>query len=382
MTLAFASACGGGGGDANSATPTEEYVATPTTAPSAPTATPIPEDDAGDALPDDIAVNMNNLLERLNFSFEDGADDYIPDWRLHTDSGAMAHETKQKRGGEASVYITGNTDGTAGPSADITEILLENGMGYYYMEAWVLPEDNGNFDTYVCVELNSGTGFETVTTNPLIAYKAPFFKANTAFKCVSGVVMLSWSGGLDEARIYIKSAAESYWVDDVYLYRFDALTEILLPNAGFEDPELDPWFPNEWDVHTCTVDRDISESNTGAASAMTTDKTNDACCPVLDIVPILNEYGKGRYYFEYYAKCVDEENTTSICVGTNSATGWAFPVGGSTYIDDQSFKKIMATIDVPWDGTLIDGMVYVGGSGSEKFWVDDVRMFKLPDEVK
>ncbi|MCL2709030.1 MAG: hypothetical protein FWF03_07955 [Defluviitaleaceae bacterium] len=384
LVLSLVSGCGGGGlqtaGPTAAPTPTPTETPEPTKAAEPdPTIEPTPEPE-----PESV-ITLTNLLANSNWDFEEGSDGDAVGW-FRNDGGeagvTMFRDEAQAYRGEASVYTNDKVEGFEGPAFDITEILNENGPGRYYIEYWILPDTNVQVLSSFQVDLNAGGLLANYQSDQIAVNNSVGMKMLTAFKCVSAIFDLDWAGAVDGASLKISCESDAFWVDAVRIFRAEALTEIFLPNGDFESGELLPeWYPNQEPPEFEFYISEVNSKN-GKYSGYVTEKTVNWQCLCYDALDIFKEYGKGFYFVEAWFLSEVPNSWAGICIGTNSATGWRFPTAGGTSLGNEFWKKIEATIDVTWDGTLVgEAPIYpqAGGDVDYSFWVDDLRLFKVPD---
>jgi hypothetical protein len=121
--------------------------------------------------------------------------------------------TSPKRTGVNAVSATSRTSPSSGPYQDVRIALINNGVGSYYVEAYVRTA-NGNSNAKITVALQYGGNNYYISTPSIGISKNKWTK-------ISGTLTLNWIGVLAEAGLYVEtnSGTNSIYVDDCILQK-------------------------------------------------------------------------------------------------------------------------------------------------------------------
>lgn len=152
-----------------------------------------------------------NLL--INPGFENG----ITGWTGQNCT--LSFTTHPVRTGSRAGRAASRSQTYSGPNQDIKSALLSNGIGTYYVAAWVRTA-SGTPNAKITIHLNYGGSDYYLTTSPTSVNR-------NNWTLVSGTIILNWAGTLNAADVYIEttSGTNTFNVDDCILQKNTSLLQ-------------------------------------------------------------------------------------------------------------------------------------------------------------
>lgn len=255
-------------------------------------------------------------------------------------------------------------------SYDITDILDQNGKGYYTGVAWVRNSTD--------IESNMKIRFQLTDDNGTHTYQLAE-GCGISWQRLNYEIDLTWSGKLKSARMFIinENETENYYVDSVELLQgqhgFDRGTN-LLSNGGFEKGSS-TWNVTNGSSSLTIVDTSVKEGNHAAHITQRQDVEDGI---TQDITNIIEQYGKGEYDLNAFVRLGSGiEKDTYVQLKIKDSTG-----NESTYTkgypsNEFKWTPMGITAYIDWEDDLDSAEISIVTKESlSDLYIDDIRLVK------
>ena len=303
------------------------------------------------AILDPALVASNSVA---NPGFESGTTSWL------AQSATIAPSTTMVHSGSQSLHISSRSAIWGTATQDVKSTLLAKGQGCYTASAWAALA-SGSDTIRIVIHTVDSNGSYWFTTSPMTL--------GTAYKQLSGVINVTWSGTLSSAIMYTQTTSS---LADLYEDDFSLGMANQLTNPGFENGT------SSWTTQTSVIAANSTNVHTGTSALQITNRSAIYSAATQNVTSTLLANGQGDYTASAWVQFASGTDNVILVINTVDGTGshWftSAPVSIST-----RYKNISDTIHVTWTGTLTKALIYTQTATSlADMYEDDFSLGKLP----
>lgn len=131
-----------------------------------------------------------------------------------------------------------------------------------------------------------------------------------------------------------------------------------------------------WVGNVATIATTTDEQQNGTSSLSVTARGGNWAGPEQNILSILEDHGQGDYYGSAFIKIKTGEMNARVTIKLRIGGIWTYHILGQKVANSTSWTEVEGTKSLTWTGTLQQAWIYVEGSTSGDFWMDDVWLVK------
>ncbi|MBW7457373.1 discoidin domain-containing protein, partial [Paenibacillus sepulcri] len=171
------------------------------------------------------------------------------------------------------------------------------------------------------------------------------------------------------------------------LFNMFSMTGGPTASANTQSPELlvNPGFENGltgWDAQLASLSLDTAQVHSGGSALMISNRSKDWSTAVQNVTEALESYGAGHYQWSAYVKLsapLGSGSCSPLLVLKYNDGSDHYATTSRVAINDNSYAKLEANVDLTWNGNLNYAQLYVqtGTGGTEclaNIYVDDFSL--------
>ena len=307
-----------------------------------------------DALTNEIRSELTT-----NGGFESGANPWFADncTLAAVTTAGVSHS------GTGCLLVSNRGANWAGPGIDVTNALLTQGSGHYYLSQW-MKFASGTGTGSLVLQITDAAGTHWCTTNNS--------SVGTNWTNVAGWTNVTWFKNLINATLYVESSnTTNFYIDDVRIGDGNVLS-----NGAFENGIVG-WTGLGGASIVATGSTNSAGYHYGTGGLSCFNRTSTSQVVGQNILNGLLASGMGKYNLQAYMKLAagSGSGTGKVTIQLTANGGQVSYISVSGPISDAQWTKVSGIANVTWIGQLTGAVLYVETPpNATNYYVDDVTM--------